>query len=74
MLRPHLEASSAVVKTLIKNGYLESNPEKVERNPFIHHIDVKSVDLELTDEQEIAYNTIINDMKSKGLNLKNTIE
>ena len=67
------DASSAVVKTLIKNGYLESNPEKVERNPFIHHIDVKSVDLELTDEQEIAYNTIINDMKSKGLNLKNTI-
>ncbi len=52
------DASSAIVKTLVKNGYLEINNLQVERNPFLHKTVEKTVDLELTDEQEKAYNSI----------------
>ncbi len=52
------DASRAVVNTLIKNGYIENNIEKMERNPFIHKLDVHTVDLDLTNEQEIAYKAI----------------
>ncbi len=52
------DASSAIVKTLVKNGYLEINNLQVERNPFLHKTIEKTMDLELTDEQEKAYNSI----------------
>ncbi len=57
------DASSSIVKTLIKNGYLETNNVQVERNPFLHKAVVKTVDLDLTDEQETAYNSIQNSGK-----------
>ena len=52
------DATSAVVTTLIKKGYLEKTATKVERNPFIHKMDVKTVDLKLNEEQQLAYNSI----------------
>ena len=52
------DASSNIVKTLVKNGYLEINNVQVERNPFLHKAVVKSVDLSLTDEQQNAFNKI----------------
>ena len=52
------DASRAVVNTLIKNGYLEVNEKQVDRNPFLHKQTVKTVDLKLNDEQEIAYNSM----------------
>ena len=57
------DASSSIVKTLIKNGYLEMSKVKVERNPFLHKTTVKTVDLDLTEEQNIAYNSIKNSGK-----------
>ena len=57
------DASSNIVKTLIKNGYLLANKTKIERNPFLHKTTVKSVDLNLTDEQEIALKSIKNNEK-----------
>ena len=54
------DASLAVVNSLVKKGFVRKEIEKVSRNPFVHKIDVKSVDLELTNEQQLAYNSIKN--------------
>ena len=54
------DASSSIVKTLIKSGYLEMNKTKVERNPFLHKTSVKTVDLNFNDEQQKAFNEIKN--------------
>ena len=59
------DASEAVVKTLIKNGYVEESRQKVERNPFLHHTDVKTVDLKLTYEQKNAFNKILGYINKK---------
>ena len=50
--------SRGIVKTLEKNGYLEINEKKIERNPLIYKDIEKNEKLKLTDEQEIAYNRI----------------
>ena len=54
------DASLAVVNSLVKRGFVRKEIEKVSRNPFVHKIGVKSVDLELTNEQQLAYNSIKN--------------
>ena len=54
------DASLAVVNSLVKKGFVRKEVEKVSRNPFVHKIGVKSVDLELTNEQQLAYNSIKN--------------
>ena len=54
------DASLAVVNSLVKKGFVRKGVEKVSRNPFVHKIGVKSVDLELTNEQQLAYNSIKN--------------
>ena len=54
------DASLAVVNSLVKKGFVRKEIEKVSRNPFVHKIGVKSVDLELTNEQQLAYNSIKN--------------
>ena len=54
------DASLAVVNSLVKKGFVRKGVEKVGRNPFVHKIGVKSVDLELTNEQQLAYNSIKN--------------
>ena len=53
------DVSRAIINTLEKNGYIEIIEKNVQRNPFINK-DVKaSIDLELTNEQQIAYNSIL---------------
>lgn len=52
------DASAAVVKTLVKNGYLEISQKQVERNPFLHKVDKKDANLKLTDEQQTAFDQI----------------
>ena len=54
------DASLAVVNSLVKKGFVRKEIEKVSRNPFVHKIGVKSVDLELNNEQQLAYNSIKN--------------
>ena len=54
------DASLAVVNSLVKKGFVRKEIEKVSRNPFVHKIGVKSVDLKLTNEQQLAYNSIKN--------------
>ena len=54
------DASLAVVNSLVKKGFVRKEIEKVSRNPFVHKIGVKSVDLALTNEQQLAYNSIKN--------------
>ena len=52
------DATPAIVNTLVKKGYLDKVPTKVERNPFINKNIEKSKDLELTKEQQIAYYSV----------------
>ncbi len=48
----------AIVKTLEKNGYVEIVEKKVERNPLANKQIVRTENLELTEEQQIAYNKV----------------
>ena len=52
------DCSRSIVNTLIKNGYLEYKEQQVERNPFIHKVENKTKNLILTEEQQIALNSI----------------
>lgn len=65
------DCSRAIVNTLIKNGYLEIVEQKIERNP-LNLKDTKTIQqrektekLPLTEEQEIAYQTIEQKMEQK---------
>ena len=52
------ETSRSIINTLEKNGYIEIIEEKIERNPFIHKEIKRDNPLELTNEQEEAYEKI----------------
>ena len=52
------DGTRSIVNTLVKNGYLEINEQKVERNPFMHKVESKTYDLKLTDEQQTAISKI----------------
>ena len=53
-----IDCSRAIVKTLVKNGYLEILDKKIERNPLKKKNLEKTNCLKLTKEQEIAFNKI----------------
>ncbi len=52
------DGTKAIVSTLIKNGYLEYEETKVERNPFLHKILKKEKEFNLTEEQRYAVENI----------------
>lgn len=52
------DCSRAIVNTLIKNGYLETKEEKIERNPLIHKNIQKTSKLKLTLEQQTAVDSV----------------
>ena len=54
----------AIVKTLEKNGYVEIIEKKVERNPLINKKVEKTSNLQLTEEQEKAYEKVKGKIKS----------
>ncbi|MBR2241321.1 MAG: hypothetical protein IJ890_08105 [Clostridia bacterium] len=54
------EVSKAIIKTLEKNGYVEIYEKQIERNPFLHKVIEKNVNLNLTEEQQYAYNMVEN--------------
>ena len=54
------EVSKAIIKTLEKNGYVEIYEKQVERNPFLHKVVEKNTNLNLTEEQQYAYNMVEN--------------
>ena len=56
------DVSRAVINTLEKNGYVAIYEKQIERNPFVHKRVEKSEDLQLTSEQQIAYETIANSL------------
>lgn len=53
-----MEVSSAVLKTLVKNGYIEIIEQKIERNPFKGREVKRDKPLSLTDEQQRAFDII----------------
>ena len=59
------DCSRAIVNTLIKNEYLEIIEKKIERNPLENKQIEKTKNLELTNEQKQAYNTIEKSIKRK---------
>lgn len=57
------DTTRAVVNTLCKNGYLEMIQKQVERNPFENKKIEKTKKLQLTEQQQCAYDTIIDSME-----------
>ncbi len=58
------DVSRAVINTLEKNGYIEIIEKQVERNPFINKNVKQDSDLELTNEQKMAYTEIVKSMNN----------
>lgn len=54
------DCSRAIVNTLVKNGYLEIVPKKVEREPLKDKSLEKTNNFKLTSEQENAYKSVEN--------------
>lgn len=54
------DISSAILKTLEKNGYIEFYENAVERNPFLHKVIAPTNNLILNDEQQNAYTAVEN--------------
>lgn len=52
------ETSRAIIKTLEKNEYIQVEEKQIERNPFANKIVEQSKKLQLTDEQQYAYEKI----------------
>lgn len=57
-LEAFADVSRAVINTLVKNNYIEIVEKQVERNPFINKNIKQDKDLELTEEQKNAYNSV----------------
>ena len=58
-LEAFADVSRNIINTLEKNGYLEIVEKQVQRNPFINKNVQKTVDLELTEQQKLAYDTVL---------------
>lgn len=54
------EVSTAIVKTLEKNGYVEIYEKQIERNPFLHKVIAQTNNLKLNKEQQYAYEMVEN--------------
>ena len=54
------EVSKAIIKTLEKNGYVKIYENQIERNPFLHKVVERNQKLNLTEEQQHAYNMVEN--------------
>ncbi len=54
------DTSRSIIKTLEKNGYIEIIEQKIERSPFINKKIKPDKALQLSQEQQIAYNKIKN--------------
>lgn len=58
------DCSRAIVNTLVKNGYLEIVEKKIERDPLEGKNIEKTNNLELTNEQKIAFERINTNIKN----------
>ena len=56
----------AIIKTLEKNGYVEIVEKKIERNPLASKNIEKTKNLELTEEQENAFNKVKEKITAKN--------
>lgn len=61
----YTDCSRGIVNTLIKNGYLEIVEKKIERNPLEGKSIKRTKNLQLTDEQQIAYEKVNAQMKKE---------
>lgn len=52
------DTSRAILKTLEKHGYIELVEKQMKRNPFIHKVIAPTEKLNLTEEQQNAYNEV----------------
>lgn len=59
-LREKTGVSIDIIKRLERNGYIELITKRVERNPFINKNIKPDVRLDLTEEQKLAYEKIVN--------------
>ncbi len=59
------DTTRAITKTLEKNGYIEIIEKRIERNPFEFKQVKRDMPLQLTDEQQKAYQEILNCVKEE---------
>lgn len=52
------ETSRTIIKTLEKNGYIEIKEKQIDRNPFMNKIVEENKRLQLTEEQQYAYEKV----------------
>ena len=60
-----LEVSSAIIKTLEKNGYIKIVEEQIERNPFKNKKIKKDGKKILNNEQDFCFETIKQDIENE---------
>ena len=58
-LRRELPQASTVIKSLLKNGWISRSEIRVERDPFQNEEFMPSAPLQLTDEQQSAFDAIL---------------
>lgn len=58
------ETTSANIKSLEEKGYVEIIEKSIERNPFTNKNIKQTYNLDLTNEQKIAFNKVYNNIKS----------
>lgn len=59
------DTTRAVINTLCKNGYLEMIQKQIERNPFENKHITRTKKLHFTEEQQKAYDTIVDSMDDR---------
>lgn len=59
------DTSRAIVNTLIKNDYLELVEKTIERNPLEYKEQQQTKNLQLTEEQQIAFNKVNQSIENK---------
>ncbi len=59
------DTTKVVIDSLVKKEYVEIEEKQMERNPFIHKVNEKSKKMQLTQEQQKAYNKISEGMKEQ---------
>lgn len=64
-LEAFCDVSRAIINTLAKNGYIEVIEKQVERNPFLHKVVEQDNNLVLTEEQQKAYEEIMDSLQKQ---------
>lgn len=64
-LETFIDVSRAILQTLEKNNFVEIIEKQVQRDPFLHKNIARNTELTFTQEQQIAYDSVVTTMQEK---------